>query len=450
MADEAWDEEAQRGVRWADGGREAGRPSEMTPTGTRSKLAASLKGLLPHKLATGVQGVGVKTGTALNRGYNVVGGGLNKGIDMVGDRVATGALKATAEVGGKELLWTYIKLILEDMDKDMVRVGDRGVKILCDSEVRQNTLVALLGGSSPLAGIRLGPLEISVPLDEIAAARGQGVSTPIRITLSSLRCDWLPFPDLLPSDEVFELLSELMDPKSAELSVVDGEDASRAAKKQLERERRDKREVKIRADLRTRHPTCAGILDFVEGRLFLFAVMGLVVVALLSDEVVDGDHKKDFALRLSISIFFVLEIMFRLGLYQVLRPRGFREFFESWLNLIDILATVADLFFWAVISAEHAGVGNSARSARLVRCLRFGRTLARVGRVAAASTPVWNIKIFEIRSTSSNPNGHANETYRTFEISTRGEGSSKNQPNRLGFDRARDFSSLVGTPQTSG
>merc|ERR1711965_645532 len=98
MADEAWDEEAQRGVRWAEGGREAHRPSEMTPTRTPSKLSASLKGLSPHKLAKGVGGVGVKTGTALNRGFNVVGGGLNKGIDMVGDRVATGALKATAEV----------------------------------------------------------------------------------------------------------------------------------------------------------------------------------------------------------------------------------------------------------------------------------------------------------------------------------------------------------------
>ena len=49
------------------------------------------------------------------------------------------------------------------------------------------------------------------------------------------------------------------------------------------------------------------------------------------------------------------------------------------------------------------------------------------------------IKIFKIRSTSSNSNGYANETYPNFEISTRGEQSSKNQPNRLRFDRARDF-----------
>ena len=49
------------------------------------------------------------------------------------------------------------------------------------------------------------------------------------------------------------------------------------------------------------------------------------------------------------------------------------------------------------------------------------------------------IKLFKIRSTSSNSNGYANETYPNFEISTRGEGSSKTQPNRLRFDRARDF-----------
>ena len=48
-------------------------------------------------------------------------------------------------------------------------------------------------------------------------------------------------------------------------------------------------------------------------------------------------------------------------------------------------------------------------------------------------------KIFKIRSISSNPNGCANKTYPNFEISTRGEQSSKNQPNRLRFDRARDF-----------
>ena len=49
------------------------------------------------------------------------------------------------------------------------------------------------------------------------------------------------------------------------------------------------------------------------------------------------------------------------------------------------------------------------------------------------------IKIFKIRSTSSNPNGYANKIYPNFEISTRGEQSSQNQPNRLRFDRARDF-----------
>ena len=37
-----------------------------------------------------------------------------------------------------------------------------------------------------------------------------------------------------------------------------------------------------------------------------------------------------------------------------------------------------------------------------------------------------------------------------FDNSTRALDSSKNQPNRLRFDRAREFSSLVRTPQTSG
>ena len=60
------------------------------------------------------------------------------------------------------------------------------------------------------------------------------------------------------------------------------------------------------------------------------------------------------------------------------------------------------------------------------------------------------IKIFKIRSTSSNPNGFANETYPGFETSTRGDQSFKSQPNRLRFDGAREFSRLVGTPQASG
>ena len=68
----------------------------------------------------------------------------------------------------------------------------------------------------------------------------------------------------------------------------------------------------------------------------------------------------------------------------------------------------------------------------------------------AASRAVWKSNYSTIRPNSSNPNGYASKTYPNLEISTRGEQSSKNQPNRLRFDRARDFSSLVGTPQTSG
>ena len=74
----------------------------------------------------------------------------------------------------------------------------------------------------------------------------------------------------------------------------------------------------------------------------------------------------------------------------------------------------------------------------LAACDRDGGAIVYVAKQILVNGCV-EIKIFKIRSNSSNPNGYANKTYPNVEISTRGEQSSKNQPNRLRFDRARDF-----------
>ena len=156
----------------------------------------------------------------------------------LGTEGGKGAVGATATLGGKELIWRYLDLIFEDLDKKTVSVSDAGVTISGPSRVKQRTLCALLGGSSPLRRVELGPLEVSVPLDEIATGKGD---TPARLALTTASCEWLPFPDLLPYDEVYEVLSALMDPHAAELNLVDEADASRGARRRFDRDRRDRR-----------------------------------------------------------------------------------------------------------------------------------------------------------------------------------------------------------------
>jgi hypothetical protein len=92
---------------------------------------------------------------------------------------------------------------------------------------------------------------------------------------------------------------------------------------------------------------------------------------------------------MTISAFFVGDIAARLALYGALKPRGARQFFEGWLNRVDFSATVLDVVIWSINVEERAtGASQSARGARLVRFLRVGRAITRVGRAAAASARV--------------------------------------------------------------
>ena len=345
----------------------------------------------PNPLATLVQGhaspskVARATRRLASTTVKTTAGALNKGVDLVGDAVVEGAVGATATLGGKELIWKYLDLIFEDLDKKTVSVSDAGVTIAGPSRVKQRTLCALLGGSSPLRRVELGPLEVSVPLDEIATGKGD---TPARLALTTASCEWLPFPDLLPYDEVYEVLSALMDPHAAELNLVDEADASRGARRRFDRDRRDRRDVVVEAELRAARPRSASVLDRLEGRAFVFLLMGFIVVSLTSALIWRRAHVVELA-RLTISAFFVGDIAARLALYGALKPRGARQFFEGWLNRIDFAATVLDVVIWSINFEERAtGASQSARGARLVRFLRVSRAITRVGRAAAASARV--------------------------------------------------------------
>ena len=65
-------------------------------------------------------------------------------------------------------------------------------------------------------------------------------------------------------------------------------------------------------------------------------------------------------------------------------------------------------------------------------------------------TPVCGIQIFNPTSMCAYATVLTQALRLCFENSTRAIDSSKNQPNRLRFDRAREFQSLVRTTQTSG
>ena len=64
-----------------------------------------------------------------------------------------------------------------------MRLDDRGLEIYAPSKIKQETLTALLGGCCPYGNVRLGPLRIELPLDEIAARAGD---TPTRASFTSI------------------------------------------------------------------------------------------------------------------------------------------------------------------------------------------------------------------------------------------------------------------------
>ena len=95
----------------------------------------------PNPLATLVQGhatpskVVRATRRLASTTVKTTAGALNKGVDLVGDAVVEGAVGATATLGGKELIWKYLDLIFEDLDKKTVSVSDAGVTIAGPSRV---------------------------------------------------------------------------------------------------------------------------------------------------------------------------------------------------------------------------------------------------------------------------------------------------------------------------
>ncbi|KAH8065533.1 hypothetical protein JL720_12766 [Aureococcus anophagefferens] len=209
-------------------------------------------------------------------------GALNKGVDLVGDAVVEGAVGATATLGGKELIWKYLDLIFEDLDKKTVSVSDAGVTIAGPSRRRRVELK------------------------------------------SSTRLQLAALPDLLPYDEVYEVLSALMDPHAAELNLVDEADASRGARRRFDRDRRDRRDVV--AGPSPAAPRSAYVLDRLEGRAFVFLLMGFIVVSLTSELIWRRAHRRAQRLR---SRLLRREIAARLALYGALKPRGARQFFEG-------------------------------------------------------------------------------------------------------------------------
>jgi len=313
------------------------------------------------------------------------GKALNRKIDVVGDFAVERAVGAAAGALGKKFVAPYLDLFFEDLDMSTVTVSDTGLRIDGPSRLRRRAVVALGGGSSYWANVELGPLEIVVPLDDIATRSGD---TPPRVTLSTVSVEWLPFPDLMTANECFEVLSELNDSDAAGVALDMVDANSPAGRRKLERARRAERDSIVAAELEAERPVYAAALRRLEGRCFLAALIVLIVLSILASEVA-GSAGSAETLRLIVSVVFVAEILVRLRCYSVLRPRGARQFFESALNNIDVTATALDVAIWLIIGAGDAsGVANGARGARLVRFLRVSRGIVRVGRVASSSVRV--------------------------------------------------------------
>ena len=123
-------------------------------------------------------------------------------------------------------------------------------------------------------------------------------------------------------------------------------------------------------------------------------------------------------------------------------------------------ATPPDVVSGVCVPALHASVkkvdGHPALAMCVLGCYDVvAKRLPERSRITRDVLPalvplLCGTQIFNPTSMCALSNGSDQPLQPCFENSTRAIDSSKNQPNRLRFDRAREFSSLVRTTQTSG
>ena len=160
----------------------------------------------------------------------------------------------------------YLKQIIKGYDQQhatrFVRFTPKRVTIF-PFEVVQTSLIALMGGSSPIANVHVGKCTMSLP-STIALPTNQ---QPVHVHIKSLECDMLAFPNVLPREQVLVVMRHLLG-KAA--------DAAEAAKlgREIGAVRRRKRDGAKREAAEGSLPH--KVLLFLDGYAMLFFMLLLV------------------------------------------------------------------------------------------------------------------------------------------------------------------------------
>ena len=105
--------------------------------------------------------------------------------------------------------------------------------------------------------------------------------------MTTIAFDVLPYPDLLPFDEVLDVLGKVWHAEAVKDDILGrdelqhlGKRERRARRKKLQALRREIRDPILIAELSEKHPAAAWLLDWLEGRLNMAIMCVLVIVSI--------------------------------------------------------------------------------------------------------------------------------------------------------------------------
>ena len=109
----------------------------------------------------------------------------------------------------------YLQILIKDYASGLCSFTGEGLEIE-PFEIDQRPLIALMAGNCPISEVKLGKCKIAVP-HSIAHPENMNA---VHIQLESVEFNMLAYPNMLPSDQVSEIMHQLG------MSVEQGADSS--------------------------------------------------------------------------------------------------------------------------------------------------------------------------------------------------------------------------------
>ena len=226
--------------------------------------------------------------------------------------------------------------------------------VIQEFEFVQSTLVALMGGTSPFANMRVGRCVIELP---VAANRAP------HLTIASLEFDALPFPNLMPKAAVEEVMGRLN---------AHAKKARRDAKKKPENFKLEQKSQAIQNDPRFK------LLNFFDGLTWLLVVLSIVVALFVismlqtTGQLPDATQNKGMEIfDMVFTIAFAVELTMRIECYRFVHGRVCPDFFRDPMAVIDTAVVCLDVGFQLL--KMNPNFVRIARGAKLLRLSKFNR-----------------------------------------------------------------------------